>query len=94
MAVHTGKRPADLPDDMNPNDVSDFWISWADVLNGYTMQTSNWVLPDGFNEIATEFNKPSRPDEDGNVFPNSNAILISTTETGGTYYIGNRMRKK
>ena len=91
MAVHTGKRPADLPDDMNPNDQSVFWVSWEGALNGYTMDTSTWILPDGFQELATVFNVVSDPDEDGETYQNSNGIQISTTRTDGTYYIGNQI---
>ena len=91
MAVHTGKRPADLPDDMNPADESVFWVSWEEALNGYSMDTSSWILPDGFTELSTVFNVVSDPDENGETYPNSNGIQISTSLENGTYYIGNQI---
>jgi len=89
MALHhNGLRIPTLPEKWDPSDVDWVWMSWADVLRGASLLTSNWVVPTGWTVGQTLVNQ-TVVDSDGTSYANANGALLSTTAGPGLFSISN-----
>lgn len=88
--THAGDEAPTFTERMDPSDIETFWIAWGGKLGGSTIQTSTWVLPDGFTELEA-FEDQSVLDSDGNTYNNANGVRVSTTNTVGRYMLTNRV---
>lgn len=85
---HNGKTPPFLRDPLKPSNQEWFWVGWDEWLQtGEGIVTSVWTLPTGFTLLDSKVNETKN--EDGVLYPQSNAALISTTLSEGEHYISN-----
>lgn len=89
VAIHIGEDPADLEEDMNPNDTDRFWVSWTDKLNGDSIESSTWIVPTGFEVEDSGTNQSVI--EDGTTYNDANYADISTTLDYGRHLISNEI---
>jgi hypothetical protein len=86
--LHEGKEAPILPEEMNPDDTDTFFLCWTKKLNGATLSSDVWELPDNFTLDSSQSNIPVI--EDGVTYNDCNAATISTTEESGKFLITNR----
>ena len=88
MAVtHDGKEAPILPEEMNPDDIDTFYVSWTDKLNGATLSSDTWTLPTGFTQVSTVSDVSVV--SNGITYLNSNGVTVSTSLTTGKHLLSN-----
>lgn len=87
--IHFGDGNPRLPEEMHPDDHDVFCVSWTGKLNGVSIATSEWIVPDGFEVEDEETNITVT--EDGVQYSDTNTALVSTTLEEGTHALYNRI---
>jgi hypothetical protein len=87
VIAHDSQQIPTYPQAWDRADVDWIWFSWASVLNGATILTSTWSLPDGWAEEDSETDQTVTVD--GTDYTHANGVLLSTTAARGTYLISN-----
>ena len=89
MLIHTGRSIPRFDERWDPDDTDIVWVAWDDVSNGSAITASVWTVPTGWT-ITTQYTSQSVTTDDGTSYTQCNGILVSTTETSGTYTLANR----
>jgi hypothetical protein len=92
MIIHDGKS---VPKDTNPWDPNAVeWVTMVwdnDVSCHGDIVVSTWLLPDNWTQIDVRVDVPI-VDCDSNQYTHGNQILLSTTNTEGTFTFTNRVQ--
>ena len=91
MINHYSNEIPTFPEYWDAGDNEWIWIGWSEVLEGASIVTSAWTLPDGWTEHATQENQTVE-DEDGTSHTNCNGVRTSNTNAPeGVVEIKNRI---
>lgn len=79
-----------LSEPFDPDDIDTIWVSWNDRLGNQEIATSEWLVPEGWTVVRHIKNKIFS-NEQGETFPKSNLVTLSTTHQNGVHHIVNRI---
>lgn len=77
MITHTGRSIPVFPERWDPSDKEWVWVAWDNVLDGATISTSTWALPDGWTEHDSKTGQ-AVTDKAGNSYAAVNGVLLSS----------------
>lgn len=90
MISHDNKTTPKLETFWDTSDREFVWFGWSQSLRGSSIVSSDWVVPANWT-IHAEQTNVSVIDDDGTTHTNSCGVLLSTTETKGTFLIKNKI---
>lgn len=90
MIIHKSRGAPTFRERWDPSDKEYVWFCWSDVIEGSSIATSDWTLPEGWTNHGDLVDQTVE-DDGGAERENCNGALISTSETEGTHTITNKV---
>lgn len=91
MIKHNGQDIPTFTQRWDPFDKDWIWVAWDDVLDGATISSSTWVMPDGWASHDTRQGQTVE-DVHGTQYTAANAVLTSNPDAdAGEYTFANRV---
>ena len=86
VTKHHGTGVALMQEPIDPDERDWLWFCW-----GRPTETSEWVLPDGWQIVSERHDVTVIHRSDGKAYKHCNGVLLSPTQTQGRFLVTNRV---